>query len=282
MDGFTTDLFADEAVGFINEHAGKKPFYLYVAWNAVHTFVNQLPLEEAKRRGFEVNEEGNAVAPLRDLYLAQLDLMDAGVGRILAALKESGQLDNTLILHTTDNGGTSGSRNFPLTGGKYHLSEGGVRTPLIARFPKRFAAGLHSDATVSHLDILPTILDAAGVTSQAAALDGFSLLKAAASPDDLASRALFHDTGFQWSVRQGKWKLLVTIDKEAAAELETKYKLHLVRGVNLFDLHADPSEKNNLAANHPEIVEELTNKHQAWRKKCVPPAIPKSKAGRES
>lgn len=282
MDGFTTDLFADKAVGFINEHAGKKPIYLYVAWNAVHTFVNQLPLEEAKRRGFEVNEEGNAVAPLRDLYLAQLELMDAGVGRILSALKKSGQLDNTLILHTTDNGGTSGSSNYPLTGGKYHLSEGGVRTPLIARFPSRFIAGSRSDATVSHLDIMPTILDAAGVAPQVDTLDGVSLLNATANPGELASRALFHDTGFQWSVRQGKWKLLVTNDEDAASELETKYKLHLARGVNLFDLHADPSEKNNLAGNHPEIVEELTKKHQVWRNQCVPPVVPASRAGRES
>lgn len=274
LDGFTTDLFADDAVKFIRDHAGKQPFYLHVAWNAVHTFVNQLPPDEAKRRGYELNEEGNAVAPLRNLHLAQLELMDAGVGRILAALKESGQLDNTLILHTTDNGGTSGSRNDPLTGGKYHLSEGGVRTPLIARFPNRFTAGSRPTTWISHLDILPTILDVAGVTPQPGTLDGISILKSTAKAAESPPRTMFHDTGFQWSVHQGKWKLLVTNDEVAAADLEKKYKLHLAHGVNLFDLDADPAEKTNLAVTHPEIVANLTQNHDEWRKGCRPPPQP--------
>jgi arylsulfatase A-like enzyme len=272
LDGFTTDLFADDAVKFIHEHAGKQPFYLHVAWNAVHTFVKQLPPEEAKRRGFQLDEEGNAVAPLRSLYLAQLELLDNGVGRILDALKQAGQLDKTLILYTTDNGGTSGSRNWPLTGGKYHLYEGGVRCPIIARFPGRFAAGSRSDAHVSHLDILPTVLEVAGVSPKPGTLDGTSLFGLAARPEESARRSLFHDTGFQWSVHQGDWKLLVTSDENAAAKLENQYKLKLAHGVNLFDLRADPAEKTNLAAAHPEMVANLTRLHDEWRKECRPPA----------
>jgi arylsulfatase A-like enzyme len=272
LDGFTTDLFADDAVKFIKEHAGKQPFYLHVAWNAVHTFCKQLPPEEAKRRGFELDEEGNAIAPLRSLYLAQLELLDGGVGRILDALKQSGQLDNTLILYTTDNGGTSGSRNWPLTGGKYHLYEGGVRCPIIARFPGRFTAGARSDAHVSHLDLLPTILEAAGVSPKPGTLDGTILFSSAAQPEASAKRTLHHDTGFQWSVHQGDWKLLVTSDENFATNLEKKYNIKFARGVNLFDLSSDPGEKTNLAAAHPEIVTSLTRLHDNWRQGCHPPA----------
>lgn len=272
LDGFTTDLFADDAVSFIQTNAGKRPFYLHVAWNAVHSFAKQLPPKEAKRRGFEFDEDGNAVAPLRQLYLAQLELMDAGVGRILDALRQSGQLDNTLILFTSDNGGSSGSNNKPLTGSKYHLYEGGVRTPIIARYPGRFAAGARSDALVSHLDILPTILDAAGVFTKPDTFDGESLFGVTNRPPVRAPRTLFHDTAFQWSVHQGDWKLLVTSDETAATELEKKYKLKLAHGVNLFNLRDDPAEQKNLAAAHPEIVGELTRLHEAWRKNCRPPA----------
>lgn len=276
LDGFTTDLFAEDAVNFIKTNAGKRPFYLHVAWNAVHSFVKQLPPSEAKRRGFELDEEGNAVAPLRQLYLAQLELMDAGVGRILDALRESGQLDNTLILFTSDNGGSSGADNKPLTGGKYHLYEGGVRTPIIARLPGRFAPGARSDAWVSHMDFLPTILEAAGVSPKPDTLEGTSLFGSAKQTTNSAARTLFHDTGFQWSVHQGDWKLLVTSDEAAAVELEKKYKLKLAHGVNLFNLREDPAEQRNLAADHPGIVGELTRLHTAWRKDCRPPAQAKT------
>ena len=272
LDGFTTDLFAEDAVNFIKTNAGKRPFYLHVAWNAVHSFAKQLPPEEAKRRGFELDEEGNAVAPLRQLYLAQLELMDAGVGRILDALRQSGQLDNTLILFTADNGGSSGSNNKPLAGSKYHLYEGGIRTPIIARFPRRFAAGARSEAWLSHLDILPTILDAAGISAKPDTLDGASFFRLAGEAAKGAPKALFHDTGFQWSVHRGDWKLLVTSDEDAAVALEAKYKLKLAHGVNLFNLRDDPAEQKNLAAAHPEIVSELTRLHEAWRKDCRPPA----------
>jgi len=276
LDGFTTDLFAEDAVSFIKTNAGKRPFYLHVAWNAVHSFAKQLPPAEAKRRGFELDEEGNAVAPLRQLYLAQLELMDAGVGRILDALRQSGQLDNTLILFTSDNGGSSGSNNKPLTGSKYHLYEGGIRTPIIARYPGRFTPGARSDAWVSHLDIMPTILEVTGISAKPDTLEGMSLFGSAKQTTNSAPRTLFHDTGFQWSVHQGDWKLLVTSDEPAAVELEKKYKLKLAHGVNLFNLRDDPAEQRNLADVRPEIVAELTRLHTAWRKDCRPPAQAKT------
>jgi hypothetical protein len=81
-----------------------------------------------------------------------------------------------------------------------------------------------------------------------------------------------HDTGFQWSVHQGKYKLLVTANEDFAAKLEKQYHLTLAHGVNLFDLEADPAEKTNIAQEHPEVVKELTALHDAWRKECRPPA----------
>ena len=177
------DFMSDpgQGLGEGQQEDEERPFFCMVAFNAVHNFTWQLPQWKLDERGLPSHPEfdpdtsdyldwyDGAIWPNldhgREYYLGQLELMDAQIGRLLDHLEETGQIDNTLIVYLTDNGGSTCNfgNNAPLAGTKYTLHEGGVRVPYVIAGPDVKEPGSRSQALVSSLDLLPTFVAAAGV-----------------------------------------------------------------------------------------------------------------------
>jgi len=248
-EGYLTDRITEEAVSFIRRHKAR-PFFLYVAYNAVHA-PPQAPADEIKAHtGDEI----------RDTLMAMIRHLDAGVGRIVAELKKAGVSDDKLVIYLTDNGGakTMHASNAPLRGYKQQDYEGGVRVPFLVCWPGRLKGGTTCDVPVMSIDILPTALAAAGLpTPTERPLDGKNMLPALAGKVDKLHDHMFWSSGGwegKWAVRSGRWKL---VGQKAKAEL--------------FDLSADLGEATDLSRRHPEKVAELTKLHNAWLDEMAPP-----------
>jgi len=278
--GLATEIFGTKAREFISKHKDN-PFYLQLSFNAVHNFTHQLPESYKKAHGitglvkdwnpeteeyldwyrkahFPNNPEGRAS------YLGHLHFLDQEIGKLSKHLEELGLAKNTLLIYVSDNGGSTPiyADNSPLRGSKYTLYEGGIRIPMIVRWPGRAPAKRVDHAVVSTLDIFPTICSAAGVTSTNK-FDGTSLtgLLARTSPST-GERTLFWDSGHEHAVRSGNWKYrLVKDNKDASLEM-----VELELGEFLYDLQADPSEKKNLAKENPDKLKEMRAIYQAWKK----------------
>jgi len=263
---YLTDAFAREAVAFIDRHA-REPFFLYLAFNAVHA-----PLQATDKY---TSRFGSIKDQERRTFAAMLSAMDDAVGRVLAALRDKGLEDNTLIFFISDNGGPTvqtTSRNDPLRGTKGQVYEGGIRVPFLVQWKGRLPAGKVLDAPVIALDILPTAVAAAGGTIPAdARLDGVNLLpyltgRSNKPPHD----RLFWRFGRQWAVRIGNWKLLAT---NAGSP-------------QLYDLANDIGEQKDLAAEHTDKVKELQAAYDEWNATLAKPrwgqtgARPRARAGR--
>ncbi|PRY63332.1 arylsulfatase A-like enzyme [Knoellia remsis] len=299
-DRFLTDELGERTRDFVTRHTAhasdpgdasderdERPFFLMLAFNAVHNFCWQLPPEELERRGLPTQSgyEGDGsdyrgwydgqVAPKlehgRDYYLAQLELMDAQIGALLDTLDATGAADDTVVVYLTDNGGSNCNHadNTPLAGTKYTLQEGGIRVPFLWRWPGGgVTGGVERSGVVSSLDLYPTLLAAAGAERTAYDhCDGTDLLAFLRDGDPgLAERELHWDNGFQWAVRQGRWKLSFTDPEsgevEALREIE---RAEPILGLGLFDLVTDPGETRNLAEERPDVVDRLTTAHETWR-----------------
>jgi len=160
-EGHATDIFTDWAVEYIREmHAESCPFFLYLAYNAPHT-----PIQPPEDWLARVREREPGISEDRARYIALIEHLDDGVGRVLRALRETGEESNTLVFFTSDNGGllSVGACNGPLRGGKQDMYEGGIRVPACARWPGRIPAGVVSDAVAMIMDIFPTVCEAAGI-----------------------------------------------------------------------------------------------------------------------
>ncbi len=247
---YLTDAFAREAVEFVERHHAS-PFCLVVAFNAVH-----LPLEAdgARLARYAAIED-----PRRRAYASMLSAMDDAVGAVLDALEARSLAASTLVVFLADNGGATTqttARNAPLRAEKGTVYEGGVRVPLLARWPGRLPGGRTYEAPVSALDVVPTFLAAAGLPP-AEVLDGTDLLPhwcgaTAARPH----AALFWRRGAQHAARVGDWKMVA--DEGDPPQL--------------FDLVRDPGERDNQAARAPEKLAELLAAYQAWDRRNVAPA----------
>lgn len=247
--GYLTDRLGEEAVSFV-ERRREQPFFLYLAFNAVHAPL-QAPAEEVAR--FNTGNKN------RDTLLAMGKRMDDAVGSLVATLKRTGTWEHTLLFFIGDNGGPLAQTavNTPLRGGKHQDYEGGIRVPFLMCWPGRLTPG-ETQAVVTSLDILPTCLAAAGVAPPAdCPLDGVNLLPILRGETAAAPRNLFWCAGAEegwWAVRSGDWKLVG--DKGR---------------IGLFDLREDVSEKHDLAPRMPEKVAELTALHDAWLAEMADP-----------
>lgn len=242
LSGYLTDRFGDEAMAFIDRHKAQ-PFFLYLAFNAVHAPL-QAPADEIAKFS-----TGNTS---RDTRLAMGKRMDDAIGNVVAKLKREGIWENTLLFFLSDNGGPLAQKanNSPLRGGKHQDYEGGIRVPFLICWPGKLPAG-ESQAVVSSLDILPTSLAAAGIASPMdKPLDGINLLpilKGSVSPP---VRNLFWCSGSDqgwWAVRSGDWKVVGEKGR-----------------VGLFDLSKDVAETRDLSKEMPEKLPQLTALHDAW------------------
>lgn len=262
---YAPDLMADEAVGWMRRNKDT-PFFLYFATPLPHATL-QAP-EDAVKAYRDVVEEtkpyadkpGGFYEPCaepRATYAAMITRIDDHVGRILAELDALGVADNTIVLFTSDNGpavnGGADAAYFHSTEGrrglKHDLYEGGIRMPMLIRWPFRVKAGSTNDTPIMHYDLMPTFLALAGQPVPKTA-DGVSILPLLSGTGSIPTdRPLYWEyaaKGGQKAVRRGKWKAVwVGLKKNPDVAGE------------LYDLEADPAEKTNLAGEHPEIVAAL-------------------------
>ena len=240
--GYLTDRLGEEAVSFISRHKNE-PFFLYLAFNAVHAPL-QAPADEIAK--FKTGSTD------RNTLLAMGKRMDDAIGKVIAQLKRDGAWENTLLFFISDNGGPLAQTavNTPLRAGKHQDYEGGIRVPFLVCWPRQLKPG-ENHAPVIALDILPTALAAAGISApDAKPFDGKNILPILRGEVAPEPRNFFWCSGSQegwWAVRSGDWKLVG--DKAR---------------VGLFDLSKDVSEQNDLAKTMPETVAELTKLHDAW------------------
>jgi arylsulfatase A-like enzyme len=251
---YLTDILGDEAVKFIDRHK-KDPFFLYLPFNAVHTPL-QATAKYLKRFDKIQNEKHRTLA-------AMTAAMDDAIGAVMAKLREAQLEKDTLVIFLSDNGCplmTGAGSNGALSGEKVTYYEGGIRVPFLMQWPGQIPAGQTYRNPVVSRDILPTLLGAAGrLLRPGVEFDGVNLLpyltgRNRSTPHDI----LFWRCGNARVVRKGQWKLLEFGDK-------------LTR---LYNVVSDPSEKEDMASRHAELVNELRASWRNWSDRMAKPAWP--------
>jgi len=264
-EGYSTTLIGKAAAQFVTDTAGKKPFFLYVPFNAVHT-----PLQAPE----EYIRPYSALSMQRRKYAGMLAAMDEEVGRIVAAVEKAGVRDNTLFLFSSDNGGPSPGTitdNGKYRAGKGTLYEGGVRVAAFATWDGKIKAGTTVTAPMHIVDWYPTLVKLCGAKAeQKLPLDGRDVWPCLADGKPSPHEAiLLNTTPTSGAVRVGDWKLVVkngTDNPDGAAPKKKAGKA----SVELFDLKADPYEKTNLAGTNTEKLAELRAKLAAFAKQAIP------------
>jgi len=280
---YLTDYWGTEACAFI-DRAHSQPFFLYLAYNAVHSPMHALDADQD--RFSDVKEEN------RRIYDGMLLAMDRSIGRVLDRLDKHGIADNTIVVFLNDNGGGESteryarhSRNFannlPLRGYKFDLFEGGVRVPMIVRWPGRVPAGKVYAEMVSSTDVYPTLLAAAGLQMPGGQpADGVDLLpfingKKKSRPHEwlcwqnrswlprkkggfVTPTPKVHNS----AIRKGNWKLVRLNEKIGSDTPPPAWRL--------YDLAKDIGERNDLAGLHADVVRELGSLFDSWRSTMRP------------
>jgi len=250
---YLTDRLTDEAVKFLKNHEDR-PFFLYLSHYAVHEPI-QAKQELLKR--WWTKEP--SPTQQNNVYAAMIQSVDMGTKRVLDILEEINIADKTLVIFTSDNGGQTGiTSNWPLRWGKGTPYEGGVRVPLIVRWPGHVLPGSKSQTPVTSTDYFPTILEAAGVDLPTGLIfDGESLFSLLAQKGDLKRDSIYwhyphynsYRLGPYTSMRSGDWKMIKWYDSES---------------FELFNLKNDLSETTNLAKTNPEQVRSMNLKIEEW------------------
>ncbi len=266
-EGYTTHLLAKEACRLIRAQPADKPLFLYVPFNGVHA-PYEVPPEY--KQAFP-NLSGN-----RQTMAAMLATVDEAIGQITTTLEETGLRRNTLIIFSSDNGGPGPdrvSRNTPLRAGKGTVYEGGIRACAFATWPGHIPGGTTITEPMHAVDWYPTLLRLAGASlEQKLPLDGLDvwpmLTHGEKSPHDAILLAGTVPT--RLAIRMGDWKLLLNPneqnpDEPAPAVAKTATRLEL------YNLARDLGESQNVATAHPEKVNELRSRLDAFLKDAVPP-----------
>ncbi len=256
---YLTDREGDEAAQFIKDHRDR-PFFLYMAHYAVHTPIQgREDLVEKYKKKTPTNQKNPT-------YAAMVESVDNAVGQIMKTLDEANLTDNTLVIFTSDNGGLLGpTHNAPLRSGKGFPYEGGIREPLIVRWPKIVKAGTECDTPVCSIDFFPTICGAIGIEQpKDRAIDGENIMPLLTQTGSLKRDSLlWHFPHYRFGVgsrahlepysiiRKGDWKLI---------------KRYEGKPFELFDLKNDLSESTDLSQKNPEKVKELDDTLKAMLK----------------
>ena len=247
--GYVTDLISDRAVEFIGRRGRRtEPYLLSVHYTAPHwPWETRADEAESRRIGAAIHHvDGGSV----ETYQAMIHHMDEGIGRILDAVDATAGAGDTLVVFTSDNGAERFSDTWPLVGKKMDLLEGGIRVPIVARWPRVIRAGGVTAQTAMSMDWAATFLSAAGVAPHPDyPLDGVSLVPAMADPASVTHRDLFWRMKHrrQRAVRSGSLKYLAMDGHEY-----------------LFDLSRDARERANLARRYPDQLAKLRDRYEAW------------------
>ena len=247
--GHATDLFSDWAGEYLRERAKVKdqPFFLFLAYNAPH-----FPIEPPAAWSEQVRQRAPDMAPIRAANVAFVEHLDEGIGRVLAALTATGLVTNTVVIFTSDNGGSlpHGQNNDPWRDGKQSHYDGGLRVPFAVRWPGKVAAGSRSDYAGLTFDVFPTLLELAGA-ERPPDLDAVSLVPVLRGQSPGEPRDLYfvrREGGPRYlgksyeALIRGDWKLL---QNDPFSPLE------------LYNLKNDPQEQSNVIERHPAIARDL-------------------------
>lgn len=250
-NGYLTDLFSNRAVEFIEKNAphvnSDKPFFMSLHYTAPHwPWETRDDALVSEKLGSLFHLDGGNI----HTYHRMIQHMDEGIGWVVDALRETGQLENTLIVFTSDNGGERFSDNWPLVGGKMDLTEGGIRVPWVAHWPAVIPAGSKSYQSCMTMDWAATMLDIGGGKPHPEyPLDGVSLKNLLSVPLETFERPLYWRMNHrqQRAMRDGDWKYLKVDDNEY-----------------LFNLAHDERERANLASLESERFEAMRQKYLQW------------------
>ncbi len=243
---YTTDKYAERAADWI-ERQQNDPWFLYLPFNAQHA-----PLQSPKKY---LDRFASITDEKRRTFAAMLSAMDDAVGAVVQKVRDLGQEERTIILYWADNGGptqSTTSRNDPLRGFKMTTWEGGTRVPFVAQWKGVIPAGTVYDNPILQLDVVSTVLTAAGAAIDPAwNLDGVDLLPYLTGQNTARPhQTLYWRFGPQWAVRHGDMKLVVAKGGSGKPEL--------------YDLAADISESNDIASANPDKVKELQAIYDKW------------------
>jgi len=270
--GYCTDVFFEEAMKFIDAaRADKRPFLACIAPNAPHGPFHDVPKAlYAKYKSKDLSPVllgHKKDADIVGRVYAMIENIDENVGRLMAHLQSQRILANTLVIFMTDNGPASQRFVGPMRGQKTQVYDGGIRSPLFAHWPARIKPGTTNHTVAAHIDIMPTLLDAASVDlPEGVRVDGRSILPLLEARNiDWPDRTLFIQSHrgdkpvsfHNVAIRSQRWKLI---------HPSGFGKERMPRGVpvELYDMAGDPMEKNNLAGAHPEIVTGLREAYTRW------------------
>ncbi len=258
--GYLTDLLSDRAVDYVGRAAAGakagKPFFLSLHHTAPHwpwETRDDADIAPGLASSLFHLDGGNVHS-----YRRMIHHMDEGIGKLVAALREQGLLENTLIVFTSDNGGERFSDNWPLVGGKMDLTEGGIRVPWIAHWPAAIAAGSHSAQHCMTMDWSATLLELGdGKPHADFPIDGVSIAEVLRNPAKQFDRPLFWRMKHrgQRAMRHGDWKYLMVDGNEY-----------------LFNITADARERANRAHREPARLQAMRDAWLAWE--ATVPAIP--------
>jgi len=243
-------LFTDWSIEYIKSKKNiTKPFFLYLAYNAPH-----FPVQPPKNYLDKVFKREKGIDSIRANLVAFIEHMDDGIGKVIKSLDETNQLENTIIIFTSDNGGHNPSKanNGPLRDGKQSVYEGGLKVPTVISWEKNIKKNLSSNKTILSMDLYPTILEIAGYKNKLN-IDGVSFVDELFNPKNnhKNERSIYfirREGGIKYSgktisaIRKGDWKLLHNSPFDS---------------LELYNLNLDPMENNNLINLEKEIYNDL-------------------------
>jgi arylsulfatase A-like enzyme len=260
-DGYCTDIFADAAIEYIKEQRSK-PFFVYLATNAPH---GPLQIDEqyvAKYRDMGIENKTARI-------YGMVENIDENVGKVLAALDETGQADNTIFIFMSDNGPAGRRYNAGLRGTKTTPWEGGIRSPFFFRWPAQLQGNTDIDRIAGHIDIMPTLIDAAGASVPSdRTIDGISLMpllegQSANWPD----RTLFLQSHRGDEPQQYRNFGAVTQQYKLTQPLKfSGGRIPDNPHIALYDLSTDPGEEMDISGDKPDIHADMIRQYEEWFK----------------
>ena len=249
--GYLTELLTDRAVDYI-KRPREKPFYLSLHYTAPHwpwEGPKDIAISKSLGKGYDAFTSGGSLK----IYAEMMKSLDDGIGKVMAALRAAKLDDNTLVIFTSDNGGERFSYNWPFSGQKFDIREGGVRVPAVVKWPGVTVPGSISRQSVITMDWTATMIAAAGARPDPKyPLDGEDVRQVLAGKRALFDRTFFWRTYKQGGMRSGNWKYI----REEKNEF-------------LFDLSVDEREQANLKASRPEILLRSRNEFDEWQKEML-------------